>query len=502
MKSFAPLSAFCLLFAAGLAAQSKPNIVFIMADDMGYGDVRALNPDSRIPTPHLDRLAREGMTFTDAHTGSAVCTPTRYGVMTGRYSWRGALKSGVLNGYGVTFASGQERRFSGLIEAGRMTVASMLRDAGYHTGIVGKWHLGLGFALKSGPTDIDYAQPVSDGPHTRGFDFSFIIPASLDFPPYVYIRNGQITRNVALQSAQSFPAFLRHGPIGRDLVPEETLDDLTAEAVAYIHERAGRENPFFLYFPLTAPHKPALPHRRFVGATDLGPYGDFITQVDWTVGEVLNGLDAAGVAEDTLLFYTSDNGSYMYRLEPGEPDHTTDAKIQSYASDHHTSNGVFRGTKADAFEAGHRVPFFVRWPGKVRPGSKSAETICLTDFLATAAAASGAKVPTDAAEDSFSLMPLLEGNAWKRAPVIHHSANGTFAIRDGKWKLIASAGSGGREKPGRQAFRGQVPALRPLRGHRRDDESHRPSPRSGRASRERAGAAASGRPQPVVTSIY
>ncbi len=449
------LLAVVLLASAALAAQSKPNIVFIMADDMGYGDVRALNPDSKIPTPHLDKLAGEGMTFTDAHTGSAVCTPTRYGVMTGRYSWRGALKSGVLNGYGVTFASGQEQHFSGLIEQGRMTVASMLRDAGYHTGMVGKWHLGLGFALKSGPTDIDFTQPVSDGPHTRGFDFSFVIPASLDFPPYVFIRNGQITRNVTLQSAQSFPGFLRHGPIGRDLVPEDTLDDLTAEAVAYIHERARRDNPFFLYFPLTAPHKPALPHRRFVGATNLGPYGDFVAQVDWTVGEVLNALDAAGAADNTLLIYTSDNGSYMHRLEPGQPDHTTDTTIQSYASDHHTSNGVFRGTKADAFEAGHHVPFFVRWPGKVRAGSKSGETICLTDFFATAAAVAGAKLPPDAAEDSFSLLPLLEGKSWTRDPVIHHSANGTFAIRDGKWKLIASAGSGGREKPVGKPFEGQ-----------------------------------------------
>ena len=445
MKRFAYLAAGLSLAAVSLLGQSKPNIVFILADDMGYGDVQALNPNSQIPTPNLNRLADEGMTFLDAHTGSGVCTPTRYGLVTGRYSWRGTLKRGVLNGYGHP-----------LIEDGRETVASFLRSHGYHTGAVGKWHLGLGFARKSNDQDIDFTQPVSDGPHTRGFDFSFMIPASLDFPPYVYIRNGQITRNVVHQSAVSFPGFLRAGPIGRDLNPEDTLDDLAEEAVAYIHERAGRDQPFFLYFPLTAPHKPTLPHRRFRGATNLGLYGDFVVQVDDTVGRILHALDAAGITDDTLVFYTSDNGSYMYRLNAGEPDHVSDPTIQSYSEEHHTSNGVFRGTKADAFEGGHHVPFFARWPAKVRAGSKTSETICLTDFFATAADIIGARLPNDAAEDSFSLLPLLQGRGrWDRAPVIHHSSNGTFAIRDGKWKLIASSGSGGREKPVGEPFEGK-----------------------------------------------
>ena len=428
-----------LLTASALAAADKPNIVFILADDMGFGDVQALNPESTIPTPNLNRLAAEGMTFLDAHTGSAVCTPTRYGLLTGRYSWRGRLKKGVLNGYGKP-----------LIEDGRATVASFLKAQGYHTGAVGKWHLGLGFVRNPyNEEDIDFTQGVTDGPHTRGFDFSFVIPASLDFPPYVFIRNGQITRSTALQSAQSFPGFLRHGPIGRDLSPVDTLDDLAAEAVAYIGQRSRHpETPFFLYFPLTAPHKPALPHPRFVGATKLGPYGDFVVQVDDTVGRILDALDAAGVADDTLVFYTSDNGSYMYRLEAGEPDHVSDPTIQAFAESHHTSNGIFRGTKADIWEAGHHVPFFARWPGKVAPGSRIEETICLTDFFATAADIVGAALPQDAAEDSFSLLPLLSGQAgFERAPVIHHSANGVFAIRDGRWKLIAGNGSGGREKP-------------------------------------------------------
>ncbi|MEZ5392317.1 MAG: sulfatase-like hydrolase/transferase [Bryobacterales bacterium] len=249
--------AFLLLAFAAIASAQKPNIVFILADDMGFGDVQALNPKSKIPTPNLNRLSREGMTFVDAHTGSAVCTPTRYGLVTGRYSWRGSLKKGVLNGYGKP-----------LIEQGRETIGSFLKSQGYYTGIVGKWHLGLGFVRKSNEEDIDFTQGLTDGPHTRGFDFSFIIPASLDFPPYVFIRNGQITRNVTLQSATAFPGFLRNGPKGRDLNPEDALDDLTAEATAYIHERAKHDQPFMLYFPMTAPHKPALPHKRFVGATE------------------------------------------------------------------------------------------------------------------------------------------------------------------------------------------------------------------------------------------
>jgi arylsulfatase A-like enzyme len=191
-----------------------------------------------------------------------------------------------------------------------------------------------------------------------------------------------------------------------------------------------------------------LPHKRFVGATELGPYGDFVAQVDWTVGGVLNAIDAAGVADNTIVFFSSDNGSYMYRLAPGEKDHVQDPTVQSFDETRHTANGAFRGTKADVWEAGHHVPFFVRWPGKARPGAQSEETICLTDFFATAAEIAGGVLPNDAAEDSFSLLPLLTGEpGWKRAPVIHHSANGLFAIREGKWKLVAGNGSGGREKP-------------------------------------------------------
>ena len=429
----------CSILLPPSAVSKKTNIAFILADDMGYGDVRALNPNSKIPTPNLDRLAAEGMAFTDAHTPSAVCTPTRYGLLTGRYCWRTRLKKGVLNGYGEP-----------LIEPGRPTVASFLKEAGYHTGMVGKWHLGLGYA-KSSDGSFDFSKPVDDGPHTRGFDFSFIIPASLDFPPYFYLRNGKPTRAPTLtQAAQPFPAFLRRGERGPDLVMEDCLDDLREQAVSYLRRRAKAEKPFFLYFALTAPHKPVLPHRRFRNKTKLGPYGDFIVQVDSTVGEVLKALDELGPRDETLVIYTSDNGSFMRRSGDAESvDHVEDETVQEYRADHHTANHVFRGTKADIWEAGHRVPFFARWPGTIQPDSRNGETICLTDFFATIADIVGVEPPKAAAEDSFSILPLLRGRSPSkpRPPVIHHSARGMFAIREDNWKLVLGNGSGGREKP-------------------------------------------------------
>ncbi len=431
-----------LSFIVPALGAERPNIVFILADDMGYGDVQVLNPRSKIPTPNLDSLARDGMTFTDAHTPSSVCTPTRYALLTGRYAWRSRLKRGVLNGYSEP-----------LIEPGRITVADFLKKQGYHTAVVGKWHLGLGFARRG--DEIDYSKPVSDGPHTHGFDFSYIIPASLDFPPYVYIRNGKVVElPTETQPAQKFPAFVREGPRSPGFVMENVLDDLLKQSLDYIRRRAGEDEPFFLYFALTAPHKPALPHERFRNKTELGPYGDFIVQVDWTVGEVLKLLRELGIEKDTIVIYTSDNGSYMYRRDdPEATDHVSDPSIQAYRPDHHTPNYVFRGTKADIWEAGHRVPFFVRWPGRIAPGTRTDATICLTDFFATVAEITGSQLPHDAAEDSFSLLALWQGKAWERgAPVIHHSARGMFAIRDRFWKLVAGNGSGGREKPAGKPF--------------------------------------------------
>lgn len=416
-----------------------------MADDMGYGDVEALNPASTIPTPNLNRLAQEGMTFTDAHSPSSVCTPTRYGVLTGRYCWRSDLTQGVLNGYGAP-----------LIETSRETVASFLAKQGYATGIVGKWHLGLGFQKTDG--EWDWEKHVDYSPVDVGFDYSLVIPASLDFPPYVYVENHTITGLPdRIHPGSKFPAFLRKGEVGSDFSFIDCLDTLTKRAAEYVAEQAKTEQPFFLYFPLTAPHKPALPHPRFQGKTGLGPYGDFVMQVDWTVGELLRVVDEAGIFENTLVIYTSDNGSYMYRqTDASEPDHVSDSTVQGYYEGNHTANGDLRGTKADIWEAGHRVPFFVRWPEKVKAGSQAGKTITHTDFFATVADVVDVNLPpaAEAAQDSFSFLPLLNGDesAFERAPVIHHSGGAMFAIRDGDWKLVLGNGSGGRQQPRGKRF--------------------------------------------------
>jgi arylsulfatase A len=442
--SLAAFTLLAILVSANfaIAKSARPNIVFILADDMGYGDVQVLNENSKAPTPNLNKLAQQGMTFSDAHTPSSVCTPTRYTLLTGRYCWRSRLKRGVQNGYGPP-----------LIETERSTVASLLKSKGYATGIVGKWHLGLGFTKTD--NKFDFSKPLNHGPKQLGFDYSYVIPASLDFPPYIYIEDGECTEFPSLtQAAQPFPAFLRKGERSPDFVMEDCLDHLAEKASEYIHEQSKTDSPFLLYFPLTAPHKPVLPHPRFRGKSKLGPYGDFVMQVDWTVGQVLKALDDSKQADNTLVFYSSDNGSFMYRLKESETGHLTDEKVQGYVAKNHTANHVFRGTKADIWEAGHHVPFFARWPGKIEPGSKCDKPICLADFYATAAEIVGAKANKEAGPDSFSLAPLLAGKEWSspRAPVIHHSSGGMFSIREGNWKLVLGNGSGGRQQPKGKPF--------------------------------------------------
>jgi arylsulfatase A-like enzyme len=297
---------------------------------------------------------------------------------------------------------------------------------------------------------------VEIGTNDFGFDYSFIIPASLDFAPYYYVRNRNVVQQPTVEQAYvEFPRFVRAGLRAKDFHFEDTLDDLLAEAVTYIKKQAKTKDPFFLYFPLTAPHKPIIPHPRFQGKTDIGPYGDFVTQVDWTVGQVLKTLDDTDLAENTLIIFSSDNGSYMIPLfESDSVGHGQDETIQAYRADDHKANAYFRGGKADIWEGGHRTPFFARWPGVVKPDSKCDETICLTDIFATCADITGAEIDDNAAEDSFSFLPLLRGEepAKKRAPVIHHSASATFSIRSGKYKLVLGTGSGGREVPRGRAF--------------------------------------------------
>lgn len=423
----------------------RPNVVVILADDLGFGDIRCNNPKSPIPTPHLDALAAGGMRFTDAHTPSAVCTPTRYGLITGRYCWRSRLKRGVLNGYSAH-----------LIDPDRYTIADLMKDAGYHTACIGKWHLGMDLPRNADGKAIDFTGTVANSPNVNGFDYFYGITASLDFPPYVYIENDQFTTPVTERIAKKgFPAFWREGELADGFVHREALDHITDKAVGYIKEQAEKDEPFFLYVPLTSPHKPTLPAERFEGKSGIGPYGDFIIQTDDTFGRIDRALADAGVKGNTLVIMTSDNGSYMYRYNDDREDHTDNDTIQGYRASTHTANHIFRGTKADIHESGHRVYFAARWPGVIEPGSVSGETVSLVDLFATLATVTGRDtLPVDAAEDSRSILPLLAGNPedYSRSPVIMHSANGTFAIRKGKWKLIAGSGSGGRGEPRSKPF--------------------------------------------------
>jgi len=414
------------------ALAERPNIVYILADDLGYGDVRAFNAESKIATPNLDRLAASGMIFRDAHSGSAVCTPTRYGILTGRYAWRTRLKQGVLGGYSPP-----------LIEPNRLTVAAFLKSQGYNTGAIGKWHLGLGWPLKKGdvkPGDdvepknknvnIAYDQPIANGPTTYGFDEFFGISASLDMPPYIFIKND---RCVGLPTAER--TYIRKGPAAPDFEAENVLPTLTKEAIAFLDRQA--KSPFFLYVALASPHTPIVPTAPFKGKSGLNDYADFVMQTDDAVGQILSALTKNGQEGSTLVIFTSDNGcapsaGYPALLKKG-----------------HNPSGPWRGTKADAFEGGHRIPFIARWPGKVPPGSKCDDTICLVDLFATCSEILGVATPENAAEDSASLLPDLLGksNQLAREATVHHSVNGSFAIRQGDWKLILCADSGGWSEP-------------------------------------------------------
>jgi arylsulfatase A-like enzyme len=444
------------------ASQNLPNIVLILADDMGYGDIQTYNPASQIPTPNLNTLAERGMRFEDAHTNSAVCSPSRYGILTGRYAWRTRLKSGVLS---------ERRNNKPLITPDRLTLAGMLKKFNYHTACIGKWHLGIEWG-KDDQGERNYNQPFNYGPNDVGFDYFFGINASLDMTPYGFYRNNRPIQPLDdYQEALTFPIFIREGPKARDFRHREVLDQLTEEAVNYINDQANTSNPFFLYFALTSPHKPVWPAERFQGSTTMGPYADFIVQTDWTVGQILNALKENDVQDNTLVIFTSDNGSFMFQVNAdknypfgqnmpsqsfytrkvgeGLQDHSENAEVHGYYPHVHNANYTWRGTKADIWEGGHRVPFIVEWPGVVKPGTTSDQTICITDVMATLSDIAGYSLNENEGEDSFSFVPALSNEEHDaiRAPVILHSANGTFAIRDDKWKMVFGNGSGGREVP-------------------------------------------------------
>ncbi|MGL4737121.1 MAG: sulfatase family protein [Cellulosilyticaceae bacterium] len=410
----------------------KPNIIYILADDMGYGDLSYLNEKCPFQTPRFDQIGREGMSFVDAHATSAVCTPSRYGILTGRYNWRSRLKTGVVGGYSRH-----------LIEDGRKTVANLLSEAGYYTACIGKWHLGMDWACQGDfeyvpnfgvVENVDYTQPISNGPVDFGFKYYYGISGSLDMPPYVYIENDRVTQIPTKLTGNEGKKFWREGPTAENFKHEEVLPILTDKVLETIEER--KDEPFFIYFPLPAPHTPILPTKEWIGKSGTNEYGDFVLMCDDMIGKVLDKLDACGLANDTIVIYTSDNGC------------SPSADYTELAVHGHNPSYIFRGTKADIFEGGHRVPLLIKWPEVIPAGHVCHTPVCLADFMATMAEIMGVKLPDDMGEDSVSELDLWGGgHQYEREAVVHQSIDGSLSIRKGKFKLEMCKGSGGWSAP-------------------------------------------------------
>ena len=404
-----------ICIAAVATAANRPNIVFVLTDDLGYGDIQCLNPErGKIPTPAVDRLAREGMIFTDAHSGSAVCTPTRYGLLTGRYSWRTHLQAGVVQGFAPC-----------LISPDRPTVASYLKKQGYHTGIIGKWHLNFQYAdpetgkilpAKGRRKLAPVGSKIPDGPRHRGFDYFH-----------------------GFHHAGSMKGVIENDTVILHEDEINMLPRLTRKAVEYIDERAqsNSDQPFFLYVPYGSPHTPILPTKDWKGKSGLGDYADFVMETDDGFGSILKALDRNGFTDNTLVIFSADNGC------------SKAADIPKLEEQGHFPSAHLRGSKADLWDGGHRVPFVVRWPGKIKPNSTSDQLICLTDLMATCADITGVPLPDSSGEDSVSFLPALSEKPIisTRKGVIHHSISGHFSYRQGKWKLLLARGSGGWTAP-------------------------------------------------------
>jgi len=443
-----------LLFCETSDAQisNKPNIIYILADDLGYGDVSVNNPDSKISTPFIDGLAKQGMRFTDAHTTSSVCTPSRYSVLTGRYPWRSRLAVGVLRGYSRT-----------LIDPQTPTVAALLQSAGYQTAVVGKWHLGLDWTMKAEhadsllpkynannmfgiknellPNQIDFTKPATSGPLTQGFNYSYILPASLDMPPYCFVQNDTLTElPTAYTDGNKLDAdytgpFWRAGLKSPSFDFYQTLPTFTQKATEFISKQSSKR-PFFLYFPMPAPHTPWMPTPAYKGKTQVGDYGDYVAMVDDAVGEILKTVEKMGFSKNTIIIFTSDNGPYW-----------RENFVKQY---NHASAGVFRGMKGDAFEGGHRVPFIVKYPNHVKPGSESKATTSLANLFSTAEDIIGIHSNKNKPEDSYSILPILLGKSSvveNQPAIVNISSIGFYSIRKGPWKLINKLGSGGFTVP-------------------------------------------------------
>lgn len=439
--------------------KARPNVIVILADDMGFGDIRVNNPASVFPTPHLDQMLAGGMNFSDAHTSSAVCTPSRYSLLTGRYNWRSRLKQGVLDGFSPP-----------LIETDRPTIASALKAVGYSTACIGKWHLGMQWTMKDGRLEtrdrdtsrrtrrtgeeIDFAKPITGGPNAVGFDYYFGISASLDMAPYAWIENDRCTMVNPTKSDRSEEIGFTwdEGLISEDFDREQVLPELKRRSVEWIeaHAKKSPGQPFFLYLPINSPHLPIVPSKEFQGRSGKGMYGDFVMQTDDFVGAIFAALKRSGIEENTLVVFTSDNGGLWHAWDPKEADDVKNYQPNprgKYNREHgQQSNGSLRGTKADIWEGGHRVPFIVKWPKAVKGGSQTDVAVEVTDLFATIVDAAGLSLPANAAPDSFSFLRVLKqtgDRGTNRSFLVHHSIWAYFAIREGDWKYVEGRGSGG-----------------------------------------------------------
>lgn len=472
---FTPTPSFALLLATLAAPRaadatkpaSPPNILVILADDLGYGDVRCYNPErGKIPTPHIDRLAAQGMRFMDGHSSSGVCSPSRYALLTGRYHWRSRLQAGIVGVFGEP-----------LISPERTTIGTLAKQQGYRTACIGKWHLGWDWPVTSEQrpllaprrqsgdetkrgdkkaaardalaTDEQiaawrdiFSKPIAGGPTARGFDLYFGTDVP-NWPPYCFIENDR-TQGIP---TEFLPATLlgnnqasTQGPALSGWTLEPILPALGDRAVRFIRESAGQKQPFLLYMPLTSPHTPLAVNAAWKGKSGLNTYADFVMETDAVVGRVLDALEASGAAASTLVVFTSDNGCAPYI-----------GKADLEAMGHYPS-GPLRGAKADAWEGGHRVPFIVRWPGVVKPGGVCGQLVSQADLLRTFAEVWGAALPDNAGEDSFSLLPLLRGEDRPvRENAVSAAMRGTPAVRSGAWKYIPAPGSGGWGEGGDQS---------------------------------------------------
>ena len=410
----------------------KPNIVIILADDFGVGDIQTHYPNNKIPTPHLDKFVQQGMSFTDAHSGSAVCTPTRYGLLTGRYAWRTQLQEWVIACYEPP-----------LIDADRLTLPRYLKQFGYQTACIGKWHLGFNWSGEQSERKVearnalkneewDFSKPILEGPIERGFDYYFGTHVP-NFPPFTFIENDHVVEQPTATYTYDptegvvMPKTFDGSPMAPGWRFDEILPKITSRAVEYIHQKSKLDAPFFLYFSMTSPHEPVVPSKEFLGKSGIAPIADFVMETDWSAGQVIQAIDDAGISDNTIVIFTADNGHSHY------------TGWERLIDAGHLPSGPYRGHKADIWEGGHRVPFVIRWPGKVVSGKSSNQLVCLNDIFATCTdIISGDSPPDNAAEDSFSfLSALLESNDSEfRTNLVSHSVHGEFAYRNGPWKIV------------------------------------------------------------------